>query len=231
MTCLRQVSGLKGVSMEAADGEGAARGWKPMSPLSVPGQKTIQELAQRYGVSTQAVSTLLDALVKGNGTMAQFSHPELGGLGQWSQGGMTMVGDMFNSALRDKVNGLCSDLAEVLRREPSSKGPEASLFVPATSPSSSAWWGVDLGTAAATGSQNEIRYAYFPDARRLAVRIGEQVTIYDTGDHEIGGISQQQSGDSSLTFVSQHGLVRLAELRVVSPAVSTIRTEDTHDNR
>jgi hypothetical protein len=38
------------------------------------------------------------------------------------------------------------------------------------------------------------------------------VTIYDTADHEIGGVSQQQSGDASLTFVSQRGLVRVADL-------------------
>jgi hypothetical protein len=93
---------------------------------------------------------------------------------------------------------------------------EVSLFVPAAGASLGAWWGVDLGTATATGSQNNIRYAYFPAARRLAVGIGDRVAIYDTEDHEISGISQQQSGDASLTFVSQRGLVRVAELRVVS---------------
>jgi Short C-terminal domain len=41
------------------------------------------------------------------------------------------------------------------------------------------------------------------------------VTVYDTGDHRIGGFSQQQSGDQSLTFTSQHGLVRVADLPVL----------------
>jgi hypothetical protein len=68
-----------------------------MDPLSPQGRKIIEEPAQRYGVSTQAVTTLLQAVMRGNGTMAQFSHPELGGSGQWLQGGMTMIGDMFNS--------------------------------------------------------------------------------------------------------------------------------------
>jgi hypothetical protein len=63
------------------------------------------------------------------------------------------------------------------------------------------WWGVDLG-AGAPGSQNNTRYAYFPQARRLAVGIDGHVTIYDTGDHAIGGDSQQQSGNSSLISVS-----------------------------
>lgn len=34
-----------------------------------------------------AVETLLHALVVGHGTQAQFTHPDLGGMGQWSQGG------------------------------------------------------------------------------------------------------------------------------------------------
>jgi hypothetical protein len=42
------------------------------------------------------------------------------------------------------------------------------------------------------------------------------VTVYDTLDHQIGGVSQQQSGDASFTFVSQRGLVRVADLPVVS---------------
>jgi hypothetical protein len=166
---------------------------------------TTEELAQRYGVSNQAVMTLLQAVQAGNGTMAQFNIPELGGMGQWSQGGMTMVGDMFNNALKAKVDGLCTELAGLSRRE---------AVAPAKSDSARDWWGGGLGTASTTGSQNDMRYAYFPAARRLAVGIGDKVTIYDTGDHEISGASQQQGGNTSLTFVSQLGLVRVADLRV-----------------
>jgi hypothetical protein len=203
-----------------------------MEPLSPEGLQIVEELARRYGVSTQAVTTLLQAVVCGHGTMAQFSLPELGGLGQWSQGGMTMIGDMFNNALKAKVDGLCSDLANLLGRESSwmrsstssqtqSQGGtggygNVSLFVPSAGGSATAWWGADLGAASATGSQNNIRYAYFPASRRLAVAIGDHVTIYDTADHVIGGVSQQQSGDASLSFTSQFGLVRVADLRVVS---------------
>ena len=35
--------------------------------------------------------SMLQAVMDGNGTMAQFDHPEFGGAGQWMQGGMTMV--------------------------------------------------------------------------------------------------------------------------------------------
>ncbi len=71
-----------------------------MEPLSPEGLKIVDELARRYAVSTQAVTTLLQAVISGHGTIAQFSHPELGGPGRWSQGGMTMIGDMFNNSLK-----------------------------------------------------------------------------------------------------------------------------------
>ncbi len=203
-----------------------------MDALSPQGVKIVEYLAQKYNVSTEAVMTLLNALMKGRGTMAQFNHPELGGLGQWSQGGMTMVGDMFNSALKAKVEGLCSELADLLAREDSSMRPDLSspglsasetgapgkfsLFVHSTEAPSTQWWGVDMGVPTATGAQNDVNYAYFRAAQRLAIKVGDQLSIYDTGDHDIGGISQQQSGDASLTFTSQHGLIRVGELHLVS---------------
>ena len=82
-----------------------------MRQLTPEGQQKVTELAQRYGVSTEAVLTLLQALVHGHGTMAQFDHRELGGRGQWMHGGMVMVGDMFNQALKATVDGLCTELA------------------------------------------------------------------------------------------------------------------------
>src|SRR5919108_6328202 len=85
-----------------------------MPQLTSEGQQHVTELAQRYGVSPEAVLTLLQALVHGHGTMAQFDHPELGGRGQWMPGGMVMVGDMFNQALRATVDGLCTALAALL---------------------------------------------------------------------------------------------------------------------
>ncbi|MEA2788303.1 MAG: hypothetical protein QOG73_709, partial [Acetobacteraceae bacterium] len=42
-----------------------------------------------------------------------------------------------------------------------------------------------------------------------------RVRVYDTGEHRIGGFSQQQSGSQSLTFTSQTGSIRLEDLREV----------------
>ena len=91
-----------------------------------------------------------------------------------------------------------------------------SLFIPGSGQPSGAWWPADLGNPASTGAQNNLQYACFPVARRLAIRQGDQVSVYDTGEHRISGFSQQQSGDQSLTFTSQLGLVRVADLRLVA---------------
>lgn len=73
-------------------------------------------MAQRHSVSSDAVMTLLFALVAGQGRQAQFNHPELGGMGHWSQGGMIMIGDMFNNALKHRVGALCSELNGLLQK-------------------------------------------------------------------------------------------------------------------
>jgi hypothetical protein len=44
------------------------------------------------------------------------------------------------------------------------------------------------------------------------------VTVYDTLDHQIGGVGQQQGYGASFTFTSQYGVVAVASLPVVSGA-------------
>ena len=62
--------------------------------LTPKGDRAIRDLAQHYGVSVEAVRTVLFAVSAGGGTLAQFDHPELGGSGRWMSGGMTMVGEL-----------------------------------------------------------------------------------------------------------------------------------------
>jgi hypothetical protein len=200
-----------------------------MQNLTPDGLRIVADVAKRYGVSVAAALNVLGALAKGNGAQAQFNHPDLGGMGQWSQGGMTMVGDMFNQALKHRVDMLCNELAGLLRSQPlvnaedgrfqsqsQSGGGGVSLFV-AGSGLASQWWPAELGNPASAGAQNDLRYACFPDLRRLALQQGGQVCVYDTGEHRISGFSQQQGGDQSLTFTSQIGLVRVADLPLVLP--------------
>jgi hypothetical protein len=169
----------------------------------------MDDIANRNGVSRDAVATLLRAVANGGGGMAQFSHPELGGMGQWSQGGMIMVGDMFNQGLKHRVDSLCNEVAGLLR--------EMNPFVARPVGTDGQgfggnWWPAELGSPSSSGGQNDMRYAYFPGARRLAVQFGGILRLYDTGRYQILGVSQQQGTDRSLTFSSDWGTVRLGDL-------------------
>jgi hypothetical protein len=78
------------------------------------------------------------------------------------------------------------------------------------------WWPSGLDQPSCSGGQNQWRYAFFPRQRRLAIERDGQVQVYDTGDHEISGVSQQQSGTgTSPQFVSQHGELDLESLKRV----------------
>ncbi|NVO05195.1 MAG: SHOCT domain-containing protein, partial [Rhodoferax sp.] len=164
-------------------------------------------IARRQGFSFDAVQSMLTSVINGNGSMAQFSHYEFGGSGQWMQGGMTMVGDMFNNYLKGRVDNLCSELSRLSYNQPG-------LFV--EQPAQANWWGPDLKFPNTSGGQNGMRYAWFAQARRLAIESNGQVIVYDTLDHQIGGVSQQQSGGYSVTFSSQYGYVDLSRLPVIT---------------
>lgn len=211
-----------------------------MAQLSPAGIQAVQDIAQRHGFSFDAVQSMLHSVLNVNGYMAQFSHFEFGGSGQWMQGGMTMVGDMFNNHLKGRVDSLCSELSRLILNQPdlmrtgsfqsqtqngntsyNSFGSHSSentnpnsLFVQA--PAQANWWGPDLKWPNSSGGQNGMRYAWFSQARRLAMEVNGQVIIYDTLDHHIGGVSQQQSGGYSVTFSSQFGYVDVSSLPVIS---------------
>jgi Short C-terminal domain len=89
-----------------------------MRQLSPAGHDLINGIAQRHGFSFDATMSMLDSVINGNGSMAQFNHPEFAGSGQWMRGGMTMVSDMFNNYLKGRVDGLCSELANVVANQP-----------------------------------------------------------------------------------------------------------------
>ncbi len=181
-----------------------------MQLLSPAGQQAVSDLAHRYNLSPQAIEHMLLAVNNGAGSMAQFNCPELGGSGQWMRGGMIMVGDMFNYGLKATVDNLCNELSDLLACT------QVFPVLPAGTPGSHQWWPGDLGAPFSSGGQNNTRYAVF--AGRLAVELNGCVTVYNTLDHQIGGVSQQQGSDSSLTFSSQYGTMVVSSLPVVSGA-------------
>jgi hypothetical protein len=225
-----------------------------MKQLTPEGQQIINNIAQRYNFSPDAVFSMLQSVINGNGSMAQFNHPEFGGSGQWMRGGMIMLGDMFNNGLKNSVGGLCQELANLIANQPgliqtgsfqsqnqgtqqqsnfggnqqqqNGSGPTGavSLFVPPPAGSSGNWWPAGLQFPTSTGSQNNVRYAYFATIRRLAIEVNGHVTLYDTLDHQIGGFSQQQSVGGSITFTSQYGLVDVKTLPIISTDSMPLQT-------
>ena len=176
----------------------------------------VDRMAKKHSISPAAVQVVLAALRSGGGRMAQFSHADFGGMSQWSPG-MSMVGDMFNVQLKAKLDALCSDIAAHLDTTETAGGVRPGDEVSYRSPSrSDDWWPAGLGRPAAVGAQNDLRYAVFPETRRLVIDDQGTVSVYDTGSHRIFGVAQAQSADRTLTFTSQDGLVRIADLPRVS---------------
>src|SRR5882724_41649 len=91
---------------------------KTMRQLSADGWQMIHEVAQRHGFSDDGVLSMLQSVINGNGSMAQFSHPDFAGSGQWMRGGMIMVSDMFNNQLKGRVDSLCTELSNLVANEP-----------------------------------------------------------------------------------------------------------------
>lgn len=141
--------------------------------------------------------------------MAQFDHAEFGGSGQWMRGGMLMIGDMFNDALKARVAAMCEEVERLYGAH-----PELHVHSPSAADSASEeWWPAGLHSPSTSGAQNGIRYAYFPAQRRLAIERGRALELYDTGNHLIGSASQQQGDVESLAFASQVGPLALSDLR------------------
>ncbi len=184
-----------------------------MTNLTEAGRQAVADLALRYGLSEGAVEQMARAVANGGGTMAQFNIAELGGSGQWMAGGMTMVGDMFNGGLQATVSNLCGELSNVMAGTLMFERPPKAM--------AGGWWPEGLGQPAATGGQNQARYAYFPVARRIAFDPGngQGIVLLDTGEHSIGGFGQQQSGPGDpflgVSVSSQFGQFALSSFPVV----------------
>lgn len=155
-------------------------------------KKEIKNLAKKYGFSEQTVETLLQGLIQSGGNQVQFNISELGGMGQW-QSSMVMIGDMFNNGLKNSVNNLCFELAELSRN------------VPAETKESKKSKAEDPITF--KGSQNEDGYQYIASKNRLEILKNGKVTAkYDTTGFELTGAQQQQSNaDKDFKFQDKSG--------------------------
>lgn len=203
---------------QSSSRSGAGRDSAPRTNADAGTEARVAEIGQRHGFSPEATLGMWRALVAGRGGMAQFAHGEFGGAGQWMRGGMLMVGDMFNHGLKGRVGALCEELAQFLATQPTAG---AGALPAGPGDGGGDWWPPELNGPATSGAQNGVRYAWFPVQRRLAIERDGVLELYDTADHRIGGVSQQQGGTHGLAFTSQHGPLDLATLRRVdshSPA-------------
>jgi hypothetical protein len=82
--------------------------------------------------------------------------------------------------------------------------------------SGEAWWPAGLGQPASAGSQDGMRYAFFPDKQLLLIEEGGKIRTFDSGRHRIRGVSQVNIVSQSLALTGQHGPVRVEDLKRLS---------------
>ncbi len=78
-----------------------------------------------------------------------------------------------------------------------------------------AWWPEDLGQPSTSGSQNDMRYAFFGDKKRLLIEKDGKLSTYDSGDHKIQGVSQANGDGGSPSFTDQSGTVDVSKLKKI----------------
>jgi hypothetical protein len=193
----------------------------------------LADIAARNGFSQSAATVAFDALRHGRG-MAQFNHSELGGYGQWMNG-MVMISSMNDHSLKARVAALFVDLLPWATEQSITEDqmepmkpmqpmrtmePMKPMSPMEPIPGSRMEAPEDWGRPAASGGQNSIRYAYFPRPRRLVVERDGKRTVYDTADHDITGVSQDQSNVRAgrMVFTSQDGSVTLDSMKVIKDA-------------
>jgi hypothetical protein len=153
-------------------------------------------------------------------------------------GGMTMVGDMFDHALKARVDALCNELAQLLAATTafSASVTDSQLgIIPAN------WWPAEFGVPSASGGQNEMRYAVFPSTRRLAIEINGATSVFDTASIESAAcnssrapdIGQQSSPATSAPSTCRGWLnwVRKQEARASAPPASQYRPAGRRNRR
>ena len=174
--------------------------------------KKIKEIASKYNVSEETVSSLLAGLKLSGGRQVQFNIPELGGMGQW-QGGMVMIGDMFNNSLKAKVAELCTELvplSQTMAEEEKAAAPKKSKTDKKAEQ--------EYSSPAFSGSQNGSKYAYFAAENVLVVELEQdgKITKYSTKGFPLTGVQQSQdNGGRSLSFTYPGGTVTVKDLKKI----------------
>lgn len=176
--------------------------------------KTIKKIAEKYQVSEETAQALLMGLKVTGGRQVQFNIGELGGMGQW-QPGMIMVGDMFDIGLKYKVDGLCTELSELVRSEEETpKTPTKTTSKTKSPPKTEST--TTKSSASFRGSQNGYHYAYFSSEDKLEIEYEGKITKYSTKGYPLSGVQQSQSNSAqNLTFSYPGGTVSVKDLKKI----------------
>ena len=88
------------------------------------------------------------------------------------------------------------------------------------------WWPEQLGMPAASGAQNGMHYAVFPEQRRLALLQGERCRLFVLGDQRVLGLSAQ-GNSGTLMLLTAEGEQPLAGLEELDAAAQMPSTQTT----
>jgi hypothetical protein len=135
---------------------------------------------------------------------------------------MLMIHAGADRQLRTRVEGLLDEVAAVVRgsetaapaalqRDPGSPAAASRVDLPA----GESWWPASYGHPTAHGCQSGIRYALFPGRHCVLVQIGSRIDCYDTADHQVHGVGQQQGHSSRLVLSTATGEVPLDRLECI----------------
>jgi hypothetical protein len=204
---------------------------------SILDTQIISSLAKKYGLPSEIVQQLAYEMQKNRGEAVRFDIEYLGGKGRWKLNQSASVGNGFDVELNNFITDLCSDLSDHIRADAANvddddddeaptipsrpRGNSAlddTIGIPPLSLKPNVWWPEDFGDEPdMTGHVGEIRYAYFPQRRRLVLRQGLRNRIFDTANFDVQEIAVgTESGFFNLVVLTSHGDFRLGDFREVA---------------
>ncbi len=177
----------------------------------------LEQAAQRYDFSNNAVDQIWQGLLHSKGRQVQFNSPEFGGQGQW-QNGMLMISDWNNHILKTRLLGLINELAPLassadVTYEPLLSASSVPGQVPSSNPTNVT--NVDeepekTPMGGWQGTQNGISYVFYPEQSLLVLNSGER---YSTAPYFVLGLGQnQQQGRNTLVLLTDQGEIPVGQL-------------------
>jgi hypothetical protein len=192
----------------------------------------INDMAQKYGLPGAIIRKLASELEKTAGQSVRFDIEAIGGKGSWQLHETASVGNGKNADLNDAVTELCVEISEKIREDIYDED-EAPTIVSLSRQKVTlddtieslaevlkpgAWWDMRYGAEPEkTGSVSGMKFAYFAQHRRLILRQGLRIRIFDTEKYNVQDvIPGDKPGFFNLIVLTIEGDLRLTDLREVA---------------